>query len=293
MNRQTIEAALFKPRSWQWTAAAFGAIVAVGFADYVSGPEITFSVFYLVPVAFAAWISGTRAAALGSLLAAVLWLSAELASRRVDANLFVYTWNFGARLLFLLLVALLLARLRAMIDHERETGRTDVLTGLVNARGCYEMAEVELARAHRERKPVSLAFIDIDDFKHINDTRGHAVGDALLVHVAAVIKSNLRASDFVARYGGDEFVVLLPLTDQEAARVVIGKIAQRVTDATSHEFGSRTLSIGVVTWLPGEARPALRTVLAEADRVMYEVKMSGKAGARYAVCGNSASDPPK
>ncbi len=281
----SVEAILFRHRHWSWTAGAFIAIVAVGIVDYATGPEITFSVFYLVPVALAAWLSGTTVAVAASILAAAGWLSAELASSRLDTNVFVYAWNFGARLLFLMLVALLLARLRHMFDRERTLSRTDALTGLPNARALREVADGEIARAQRYVQPLSLAFIDIDDFKHVNDERGHSTGDQLLQRIAELIRANLRGSDFVARYGGDEFVVLLPIADENAARTVMDKLREKVGEAMVGENWPVTLSIGVVTRLPGGSAVTVDAMLENADRLMYDVKSGGKKGARFATCG--------
>jgi diguanylate cyclase (GGDEF)-like protein len=290
VNWSTFERVLFRPRRQAWTAAAFVLIAAVGVADYLTWPEITFSVFYLVPVAAAAWISGARVAIVASVFASIVWLCAELASSRIDTNLYIYAWNFCARLLFLLLVAMLLAQLRAMIARERQASRTDWLTGLVNARGCREIAEAEIARAQREGRSFSLAFGVVDEFNRVYDTRGHATGDAMLKRGGEVIRGSLRASDVVARYGGDEFIVLLPLTDQAAARVVIEKLADRVGEATVRDFGRTTLSIGVVTWAPGGLRATVDAVLLEADRLMYRVKSRGKGGANFTICGHEVPE---
>lgn len=281
-NWMIAESALFRPRSPKWTAGALLAIAAVGAADYYTGPEFTFSIFYLVPVAVAAWLSGTATALVASALAAVVWLGAELASSRVNDSTFVYVWNFCARLLFLALVALLLARLRQMLDRERSLSRTDVLTGLDNARRCQEIVAAEIARAHRYGHAVSLAFIDVDDFKRVNDMRGHGAGDRLLVSVAEIIRANLRGSDFVARYGGDEFVVLLPAADQEAARAVVEKLGEKVRDATATKGSPVTLSIGVVTCESGGPAVTVDQLLNAADRLMYDVKASGKCATRFA-----------
>jgi diguanylate cyclase (GGDEF)-like protein len=261
---------------------AFVAIVAVGLVDYATGPEITFSILYLIPVAIAAWIAGTRIAVAASTLAAIVWLSAEVASSRLNPNLLVYAWNFCARLLFLLLVALLLAQLRQILLRERELSRTDALTDLPNARAFREIAHSELARSHRYGQPVSLAFIDIDDFKYVNDTRGHAAGDGLLRRMGETIRSNLRSSDFVARYGGDEFVILLLAADEVAARVAMEKLGARVREAMATEPTPVTLSIGVVTYIPGDRATTLDAMLENADRLMYAVKCGGKRGVRFA-----------
>ncbi|MFO1324392.1 MAG: GGDEF domain-containing protein [Burkholderiales bacterium] len=277
-----VDAALFRSRPRNWAAVAAVAIVAVGYADYATGPEITFSVFYLIPVAFVAWVVGTQAAIWSSAFAAIVWLAAEYASSRIHANLFVYAWNFSARLLFLLAVALLLARLRFMLDRERTLSRTDFLTGLPNARACREFVDTELARARRYRHPLSIAFIDIDDFKRVNDRGGHAAGDRLLASVARVIRNSLRSSDFVARYGGDEFVVLLPVSDEAAARAVVEKLSTQVQEAIATNGWPISLSVGVVTCEPESSDIGVDALLAYADRLMYDVKNHGKRGARFA-----------
>ncbi len=285
MNWRLVESTLFRPRHPAWTASALVAIAAVGIVDYVTGPEITFSVFYLVPVAAAAWFSGTPMAIAAPAVAAITWLVAEIASSRLDSNIYVYSWNFTARLLFLLLVALLLAQLRRMLDRERTLSRTDALTDLPNARAFREMADAEIARAERYGQPLSLAFIDVDDFKLINDSRGHRAGDRLLRRMAEIIRDNLRSSDFVARYGGDEFVILLPVADKNAAQAVVDKLREKVAQAMVSESCPVSLSIGVVTREPGGPAVTVDGMLENADRLMYEAKTGGKGDARLATYG--------
>lgn len=282
MNWRFFETDLLGHRNSGWAAGALVAIVAVGFVDYFTGPEITFSLFYLVPVAVAAWYSGTASAIAASAVAAITWLVAELASSRVDPNLFVYSWNFIARLLFLLFVALLLAQLRRVLERERALSRTDGLTGLPNTRAFREIADAEIARAERYGQPVSLAFIDVDDFKRINDSRGHSVGDLLLKYIADVVRGNLRSSDFVARYGGDEFVILLPLADEKAARAVVDKLREEVEQALICQNWPVSLSIGVATHEPGGQASTVDGLLEIADRLMYDAKSRGKRGTRWA-----------
>ncbi|MEO5699314.1 MAG: GGDEF domain-containing protein [Casimicrobiaceae bacterium] len=256
-------------------------IVAVGVIDYLTGPDLTLAVFYLVPVAAIAWVAGSAMAVGASLLAAGAWLAAELGASEVESDLFVYAWNFCARLLYLLLVALLLARLRAMLMRERDLSRTDALTGLLNARAFREIADVEIARASRYQDPLSIAFMDIDDFKEVNDRRGHAAGDGLLKEMASVMRTSLRGSDVVARYGGDEFVILLPVTDEAAARAVVDKLRVGVRDAMARRGSLVTLSVGVFTTVGKKAR-SVDFMLEHADRLMYEVKWAGKGSVRCA-----------
>ncbi len=273
-----IEPALLRTMHWRWTALALGIIPVVGVIDYVTAPEITLALFYLVPVAAAAWLSGQRAAIVASTAAALIWLCAEMGSSRVPANYWVYAWNFGVRLVFLMLVAVLLARLREMLVRERALSRTDPLTGLLNARSFREIAEGEIARASRYGQPISLAFVDVDNFKRVNDTSGHATGDRALMRIGELMRSQLRRTDTAARYGGDEFAIVLPNADESAARAAIAKLIDRLGAAPA-PGGPLTFSVGVVTY--GAAPPPLNVMLEHADRLMYEVKSTTKNGARF------------
>jgi diguanylate cyclase (GGDEF)-like protein len=286
MDATTVERSLFPSPRWTWTAGALGVILAVGLVDYATGSELTFAIFYLVPVAALAWAFGRNAVAIcASALAAIVWFIAEFASRRVQADLFVYVWNFSVRLLFLMLVAVLLAQLRRMLERERALSRTDSLTGLPNSRAFREFADVELARARRYKHPLSLAFIDIDDFKRVNDRSGHRAGDRLLRAMADALRGSLRGSDYVARYGGDEFVVLLPVADRDTARATVEKLRERVTQSMAREGWPITLSIGVIVCEPGAADLFVDGLLESADRLMYEAKSLGKSGIRLATFG--------
>jgi len=161
---------------------------------------------------------------------------------------------------------------------------TDDLTRLYNSRFLNLSLRRETKRATRGGKPLSLLFIDLDGFKNVNDTYGHLHGSRALVEAAAVIRGSARETDVVARFGGDEFAVVLPETDPQGARAVAQRIRDRIAE---HCFlGSEmldvrlTASVGIAT-LPDVARSAEELVQA-ADRAMYKVKMSGKNGIQQA-----------
>lgn len=174
--------------------------------------------------------------------------------------------------------------------------RTDSKTALLNMRGWREAAAKELARADRSSADVGLLMVDLDHFKQINDTWGHPAGDDMLIAVADVLRTETRPTDVVGRFGGEEFVVLLPDTDLAAARVAAERIRQRVAELTVVTTDKRggpavisgqTTSIGVAT-RPDHAT-ALFDLLQAADAAVYMAKESGRDQVRTA--GNDGDDP--
>jgi diguanylate cyclase len=152
----------------------------------------------------------------------------------------------------------------------------DHLTGTLNRRGLSEAFDREIALAERQSQPLSVALLDIDNFKDLNDTFGHQVGDDALVHLAQVIKDTIRPSDNVARFGGEEFMILLPNSDTEHATTVITRLQRELTKRFFlHDNGKVliTFSAGITACLPGEAQAA---VITRADRALYQAKRMGK-----------------
>jgi diguanylate cyclase (GGDEF)-like protein len=164
-----------------------------------------------------------------------------------------------------------------LYEDARNRADRDPLTGFYNHRFLHERLGEEVVRAQRARAPLSLLMLDLDDFKLVNDTFGHLFGDRVLTWVGELLRSTLRASDVPARYGGDEFAIILPETDAEAARTA----ATRMLDAfRDHPFVGEQrgpvpigASIGIATF-PLDGRTATDMILA-ADRALYQVKRSG------------------
>lgn len=157
-------------------------------------------------------------------------------------------------------------------SHMEELVSTDPLTGLHNRRALAETITNDLARADRGGHPYSLLFCDLDHFKEVNDQWGHTVGDQVLQQVANVLRQRLRRGDFAARYGGDEFVVLLPDTSQAAAALVAEELRQRVSEALTPR--RTTVSIGAAQAAPGASDWA--ELVAMADSAMYRAKKNGR-----------------
>jgi diguanylate cyclase (GGDEF)-like protein len=157
---------------------------------------------------------------------------------------------------------------------------TDDLTSLYNSRYLSQVLRREVKRASRSGRPLSLLFLDLDGFKSINDRHGHLFGSRALVEAAAVIRSSARETDVVARYGGDEFALVLPDTGSDGAFAVGQRVRERIAD---YEFLRRddlcirlTASVGVAT-LPDVAA-SVETLIQAADQAMYRIKERGKNG---------------
>jgi diguanylate cyclase (GGDEF)-like protein len=152
--------------------------------------------------------------------------------------------------------------------HEMERLATiDQLTGLNNRRSFDQAIEIESQRARRFNHPYAVLMMDVDNFKHYNDCYGHLAGDIVLKSVATLLRSKLRAADFIARFGGDEFVAILPETDFNGAIYIAGKLAAA---AKEHFHGeSLGLSVGAAVWNPDITS---QQVLDAADQELYRVK---------------------
>lgn len=155
---------------------------------------------------------------------------------------------------------------------------TDELTGLPNHRSFRDALSREIKRALRDESPLALVLFDIDDFKALNDTHGHAVGDAILARVAAVMRDELREIDLLARYGGEEFALLAPGTNLPGAVAIAEKVRMAVSQATFSVLsleGPRTLQVSVsagVALFDGDERRLFN----DADRALYGAKNAGK-----------------
>jgi len=175
------------------------------------------------------------------------------------------------------------SRLKSLLAREHELARIDPLTTVPNRRAFYEALDKERARSLRYRRPLTIAYVDLDNFKKVNDALGHAVGDELLVQVAAGLRTNLRASDYVGRLGGDEFAILLPETDATAANVVLCKLRLRLLEEMKAHSWQVTFSIGAATFL--DPPDSLDVIIRMADETMYAIKAHGKDNVSVSLVG--------
>jgi diguanylate cyclase (GGDEF)-like protein len=164
-----------------------------------------------------------------------------------------------------------------IIKQLEELANTDSLTGLYNRRYFFYLAEQEINRAKRYQLPLSIIIIDIDKFKNINDNFGHNVGDDVLKITTKTIMSYLRSTDYCGRFGGEEFVILLPNTDQTGAKITAERIRQELAKMKMIAGGnsvSITASFGVASYSPGNDE--IDTIIQQADQALYIAKRQGR-----------------
>lgn len=274
------------PRGVQLLIAAALSLL-IGWSDYITGSELAFSAFYLGPIALVSWFSGRPAGVVFAVLSAAMWGGAEFYGDRVYSAPAIGYWNIVVRGIMFLIVNHLVGAVRKELFTITELSQKDGLTGAINRRYFAEVADVEMARTARYKRWVALAYIDLDNFKTVNDTMGHEVGDQLLKTVVETLRENLRKPDIVCRVGGDEFLVLMPETDLDQSKIVIERLLERCRAGFQEKKYPVSLSIGVVC---SQGDLPLQEMLKQADAQMYRSKTGGKDLAHYAVAGTVSND---
>lgn len=263
-----------------WMPLTIIIIIPLGLIDYLTGPDYSLSLLYLIPVLLAAWFIGKWAGVTISVLSAIAWLIAELMGKRRFEDTAAIYWNDLMELGFFLVSAYLVSALKSALEMEKASSRTDHLTGIPNRRHFYELANHEISREGRYGHAFTIVYLDLDNFKTVNDTQGHSAGDRLLRLVSITLKDNIRSSDTVARLGGDEFALLLPETGADSARAMIGKLREVLFHKVQSQWPI-TFSIGMVTYrIPPSS---VDEMVKKADVLMYEVKTSGKDRVKHEV----------
>ena len=298
-TREIADLRHFSPRIYKvygWFAIGFVILAAANVAKYagylglvndIGNVMFVGTAIFTVVVCFMAWRRGNLAA--GWFL--IAWLLLEgftiaaavrfLINTSEDADALYYNWLPFSMVAASILTALGVAdRLRAQrlaLSEAEKRAQTDPLTGVLNRRSLIERLDAACARAKARGLPIALLFIDLDHFKQINDSYGHQAGDACLRAIIEPIHAELRQSDVIGRYGGEEFVVILSSADAAAANPIAQRILERVADVRVHGYGdpiALTCSIGIATsdmlgvW--GEH------LLARADAAVYVAKHAGR-----------------
>lgn len=262
-----------------WTVVGIIIIGLLGILDYATGNELTLSLFYLIPIVLVAWVVDRDTGMFMSFISGLTLLGAEIAAGQTYSHPVFYLLNTLVRTFFYVVVVYLVTELQRSRREEQLAARTDFVTGAINARYFNELLQMEISRIRRYPHPITLVYIDVDNFKLVNDLFGHKIGDDVLRCIATELKSQLRVTDTVARLGGDEFVMLLPSTRQPEARLVVSKVYAHLIEIMRQRSWPVTFSMGVITceFSPYSAEQLVNM----ADELMYEVKNSTKNDIRF------------
>ncbi|HCK66083.1 MAG TPA: hypothetical protein DHW49_07435 [Anaerolineae bacterium] len=254
-------------------------LCGVALLDFYTGVELSFSLFYLLPIAFFSFAFSASVGIGIAFISAAIWLLVDVLTT-AHSDTFAYLWNSIIRLGFFLLPAWMLRSL----EQERIHARTDFLTGAINNRYFNDLLEREIERSLRYNHPFTIAFIDMDNFKTINDTFGHLYGDKMLRTLAERMKHHLRKTDVIARVGGDEFAILLPEANEKDARTAMSNLFTKIAEEMTSKKWPLTFSVGVLTL----SAPTISAdkILGIVDKMMYVVKNNGKNNIKYTVYTN-------
>jgi len=266
------------PRTWpRGPAAIWGTALAsvalIAMIDYATGVEVRTFPLYYGPISLVAWHRGRTAAVVLAAVCAGSWLASNLVAGLRYSGTPIWLINTGVQGASFATVGVLIAVLREAAARERLLSRTDLLTSLLNSRAFYEEAHRLLSLCRRKGYPVTVAYIDLDNFKEVNDRAGHRAGDDVLRTVGRVLGESVRPSDVLARLGGDEFAMLLPDAETRAAAAMLDRLRLLLASALASAPVPVTASIGAVTFMTPPTD--VEEMVHDADAAMYTAKGRG------------------
>ena len=252
-------------------------LIITSYLDLITPYEVRFTVLYLAAIFLMTIAVSRRVRNLIALATIIISLYVDILNKPTNMTHAIFIWNSIMRLILYIGLPQLLSAYIDSVEREAFFALRDPLTGLYNRKAFYELCEVELQTSRRYNHVFSVAFIDCDNFKYVNDTFGHAVGDILLKTISDILKTTLRSTDITTRIGGDEFIVFFPETPEVCK--VVEKIEKDLKNSMKRNGWPVTFSIGVAIFSNHPTN--LDEIITKADNLMYEVKNGGKNGIRY------------
>jgi diguanylate cyclase (GGDEF)-like protein len=242
-------------------------LACVNYIDYITGPDLDVCFLLMIPTFLISWRFGVKSGLGVSVFCSAASMVANYGDPLLSTHPLIAWLNMLTLAIYLAVFAVIVHTLRVEIELREKLARTDSLTGLLNRRAFDEAIQHEMNRLTRFKRPFTLLVLDLDKFKAVNDTRGHAAGDELLKSVSRVLTGSFRETDIVARIGGDEFAVLLPETDSETALTAIVKLEENIRGMALGSGYPVSASMGFVT----NSYPPIphEKLFEEADRRMY------------------------
>ena len=262
-----------------WFILALVLVFVLGLLDQLESHYLSLLIFYLIPIVLATWFVGQRGGFVILGVSIFSWVSDDIVSSYSYLRPVVPYWDIATKAIFCVFFIRLLYALKISLKREKDFARIDYLTGIANRRHFFELSGREISRGNRYNRSTTLAYLDLDNFKAINDTFGHKAGDKLLTVVAETIESSIRVSDIAARVGGDEFTVLFPETGAVASKIVMERVQRNILESMEKYKWPVTLSIGVVTC--SRKSCSFDALMSLTDNVMYAAKKDGKNAIRY------------
>lgn len=263
-------------------------VILIGYANHHAGLEISASIFYLLPVALVSWCAGRREGGFIALASSVAWYVADWYAGREYSHPLIHYWNMMVMFGFFFTMNFILAGLKEALEEEKKLARADSLTGVANVRYFAELANKEVERCRRYGRPLTLIYLDCDNFKEINDHFSHQGGDRLLRSLGIALQRNTRSTDIVVRMGGDEFAILMPETGDQIVPRALEGLKTRLQESLQQSGWSVTFSVGAAIFL--DPPESVDLLIKSADCLMFLAKNDGKNRIKYQIFGKQKYD---
>lgn len=263
------------------------AAAAIGAVHYVTGPELTLSLFYLLPIMLVTWYVGPWAGVVIAFSCTGFWLLADLTVIDAFKRPAIPIVNETFRLLVFLIIVWITRTLHRALERQKVLANIDPLTRISNRRAFFDLGERELKRARRFNYPLAVLYMDLDNFKRVNDDFGHHVGDELLCMVTRHIQGHIREIDLFGRLGGDEFCILLVDSKPVATRKVARKLQLEISALMRSRNWPVAVSIGAATFLTFSGE--MGEMIATADKLMYIAKKDRQLNIIHKIINGAAA----
>jgi diguanylate cyclase (GGDEF)-like protein len=278
-----------KPNKLFISLAALIIILLIGLIDYLTGDEMEFSVFYLLPIILLTWYAGSIVGFVAAVISAAVYFVVDTVAGRSYSQQYISYWNTAVPLAIFLIVSSLVTAWKRARMQGKVLAHTDNLTGAFDTRSFSELSTKEIERARANRQPLSVAYLDMDNLKSVNDNLGKSVGDRVLSSVVRQAKHELRKIDTVARLGGDEFAILMPVTDQDDAREAIARVQNCLLKEMKKHKWPITFTIVVLTCL--KMPQTSDELIKRLEDLMVVAKKGGKNSVSYTTFGEEQPAP--